>query len=330
MAELHPPEPPAEALQLGLAPGSNLMYMATIVTANQAEKAAAIRPPRKETRYTCPVLRETSMAVWNIKTLSSPHPPVSLAPVLDIAVTAQQGHTTNGPAVMFARLNSQGRIIVGLSNGDGFSYSQSMYIWQRLSEPWWAVGSQYWNTADSSISTVQPTTNRSNGGSAYDDDLKPENLSAGIIPLLERNTTTQSLLRGRAYFLQRLVKTLLVAEGYEGFESSVSVAHLENRVAAAMTLGAREEFHLYLLMYAKRIGAEGSKAKVEELLRSLMGSVFEDDDGNTGSEKAEKGQGWMAEEGDLVGWPRQDLLREVVLILGKLRSTLALSVLDCF
>lgn len=258
--------------------------------------------------------------VWNIKTLSSPHPPVSLAPILDIAVTAQQGHTTNGPAVMFARLNSQGRIIVGLSNGDGFSYSQSMYIWQRLSEPWWAVGSQYWNTADSSISTVQPTTNRSNGASGSDDDLKPENLSAGIIPLLERNTTTQSLLRGRAYFLQRLVKTLLVAEGYEGFESSVSVAHLENRVAAAMTLGAREEFHLYLLMYAKRIGAEGSKAKVEELLRSLMGGVFEDDDNDdekTDAEKVEKGQGWMAEEGDLVGWPRQDLLREVVLILGK-------------
>ncbi|KAG9665567.1 histone transcription regulator HIRA, WD repeat superfamily, partial [Aureobasidium melanogenum] len=192
-----------------------------------------------------------------------------------------------------------------------------MYIWQRLSEPWWAVGSQYWNTADTSISTVQPTTKGANGTSTTDDDLKPENLSAGIVPLLERNTTTQSLLRGRAYFLQRLVKTLLVAEGYEGFESAVSVAHLENRVAAAMTLGAREEFHLYLLMYAKRIGAEGSKAKVEELLRSLMGSVFEDEE-----EKPieERGQGWMAEEGDLVGWPREELLKEVVLILGKHRD----------
>ncbi|KAG9721783.1 hypothetical protein KCU73_g14148, partial [Aureobasidium melanogenum] len=60
------------------------------------------------------------------------------------------------------------------------------------------------------------------------------------------------------------------------------------------------------------IGAEGSKAKVEELLRSLMGSVFEDEE-----EKPieERGQGWMAEEGDLVGWPREELLREVVLIL---------------
>ena len=58
-----------------------------------------------------------------------------------------------------------------------------------------------------------------------------------------------------------------------------------------------------------------------------MGGVFEDDDNDdekTEAEKVEKGQGWMAEEGDLVGWPRQDLLREVILILGKSGSMLAL------
>ncbi|GAB7348446.1 hypothetical protein MBLNU459_g6864t2 [Dothideomycetes sp. NU459] len=259
--------------------------------------------------------------VWNIKSLSSPHPPISLAPVLDIAAAAQQNHLTTSPGIMFARLNSQGRIIVGMSNGDGFSYSPSMYIWQRLSEPWWAVGSQYWNTTDTSISTVQSASSSSshNGSSKNDDDdLKPENISAGIIPLLERNTTSQSLLRGRAYFLQRLVKTLLVAEGYEGFESAVSIAHLENRVAAAMTLGAREEFRLYLMMYAKRIGAEGMKGKVEELLRGLMGNIYEDD----GEDKTDgcAGDGWMTEGETMVGWKREELLKEVVLILGKHRD----------
>lgn len=249
--------------------------------------------------------------VWNIKTLSSPHPPISLAPVLDIAAAAQQNHLTTSPGIMFARLNSQGRIIVGMSNGDGFTYSPAMYIWQRLSEPWWAVGSQYWNTTDTSISTVQSASSAQRNGSNDDDELKPENISAGIIPLLERNTTSQSLLRGRAYFLQRLVKTLLVAEGYEGFESAVSIAHLENRVAAAMTLGAREEFRLYLMMYAKRIGAEGMKGKVEELLRGLMGSIYEDEpDGSAGD-------GWMTEGEDMVGWKREELLKEVVLILGE-------------
>lgn len=257
--------------------------------------------------------------VWNIKTLTAPHPPISLAPALDIAAAPQQNHLTASPSLMFARLNSQGRIIVGMSNGDGFTYSHSMYIWQRISEPWWAVGSQYWNTTDTSISTVQSSSsssrdNQTNGDE--DDDIKPENISAGIIPLLERNTTSQALLKGRAYFLQRLVKTLHSAEGYEGFESVVSIAHLENRVAAAMTLGAKEEFRLYLMMYAKRLGAEGLKGKVEELLRSLMGKIYEDDD-DDGDEKTE-GEGWMADGEVLVGWKREELLREVVLLLGKL------------
>lgn len=280
--------------------------------------------------------------VWDIRSLSSPHPPVSLAPVLDIAAATQQNHLTNAPAVMFARLNSQGRIIVGMSNGEGFAYSPDLYSWQRLSEPWWAVGSQYWNTTDTSISTVQPLASRNNS-TAEDEDLKPENISAGIIPYLERNTTTQALLRGRSYFLQRLVKTLLVAEGYENFESSVSIAHLENRVAAAMTLGAKEEFRLYLMMYAKRIGAEGIKAKVEELLRGLTGRIYEeeedddDDDDNDRDEFEKKrrgkpGEGWMSEQDEMVGWKREDLLKEVVLILGESISahTCAIRALGAF
>jgi len=132
------------------------------------------------------------------------------------------------------------------------------------------------------------------------------------------------------------MKSLLAAEGYEGFECAVSIAHLENRVAAAMMLGARDEFRLYLMMYAKRLGAEGMKGKIEELLRSLMGSMFEDEDGddetdpsdlnvdgihNNNESKTPKrkaqGQGWMSEGDEIVGWKRDDLLKEVVLLLGQ-------------
>ena len=258
--------------------------------------------------------------VWNIKTLSAPHPPVSLAPVLDMASQAQQNHLTASPSLMFARLNSQGCIVVGMSNGDGFSYSPSMYIWQRLSEPWWAVGSQYWNTTDTSLSTISTSSASRDKSTDTDDELRLENISAGIIPLLERNTTSQALLKGRAYFLQRLVKSLLSAEGYEGFESAVSIAHLENRVAGAMTLGAKEEFRLYLLMYAKRLGAEGLKAKVEELLRGLLGNIYEDEE-DAAERPPEGGEGWMTEGDEMVGWKREELLKEVVVLLGKFPQT---------
>ena len=252
--------------------------------------------------------------VWDMKTLESPHPPVSMAPVLDIAVYSLQDHTTRAPSVTSARLNSEGRIIVTLSNGDGYAYSPSMYTWQRLSEMWWAVGSQYWNTTDSSVGNLRSSSTQNRDGPSL------SNVSAGIIPFLERSTTNETLVRGRAYVLQRLVKQLLSREGFEGFESSVSVAHLENRIAAAMMLGAKDEFQVYLYMYAKRIGAEGLKAKVEELLRVLLGGIYEETEEDRRAEAAPKrnaeDRNWGNKTDLLCGWSRRDLLKGVVLILG--------------
>jgi protein HIRA/HIR1 len=250
--------------------------------------------------------------VWNIKTMSSPHPPVSLAPVLDAAVHSLTTHPTLAPAVTNARLNSEGRIIISLSNGEGYAYSPQMYTWQRLSEVWWAVGSQYWNTTDSSVG------NLSSGKKLATGDVP--DMGTGIIPFLERNTTNETLLRGRAYFLQRLIKALLSREGFESFESGVSIAHLENRVAAALMLGSKEEFRLYLLMYAKRLGAEGFKPKVEELLRTLLGGIVEDDaqESITVVRNAYKGRNWQDDSEMLCGWKRDDLLKDVVQLLGTL------------
>ncbi|KAI2790209.1 Protein HIR1 [Penicillium oxalicum] len=256
--------------------------------------------------------------VWNVKHLSSPHPPISLQPVLDAAIHTLGGNPTSAPAVTDARINSEGRIVVSLTNGEGYSYSPAMYTWQRVSEAWWAVGSQYWNSTDAPVGNLQARE-----GSQENKESKAA-VSAGIIPFLERNTTNETLLRGRAYFLQRLIKVLLSREGYETFESSVSIAHLENRMAAALSLGAKEEFRLYLNMYAKRIGAEGLKGKVEELLKGLIGGLFDDEDGSETVAKLQanehEGRNWREGSDDLCGWPRETLLKEVILALGKYRE----------
>lgn len=258
--------------------------------------------------------------VWNIKTMSSPHPPVSMAPVLDAAIHSLAHHPTGTPAITEARLNSEGRIVVSLSNGDGYAYSPQMYCWQRLSEVWWAVGSQYWNTTDSSVGNVQSA----NTQNILD---KSVNLSTGIMPWLERKTTSETLLRGRAYFLQRLIKVLLSREGFESFEAGVSIAHLENRIAAALMLGAKDEFRIYLLMYAKRLGAEGLRLKIEELLRTLLGGIVEqpelDNNGIAANINAVEGRNWQEDSKMICGWPREELLKDVVLLLGKCDFDLA-------
>lgn len=260
--------------------------------------------------------------VWDMKSLSSPHPPVSLAPILDIAVHSLQDHPTRAPAITGARLNSEGRIVVTLTNGEGYAYSPTMYVWQRLSELWWMVGSQYWNSLDSSVGNLRSTSALGNGTSS-------SNVSAGVIPFLERTTTNEVLARGRAQFLSRLVKQLLSREGFEGFESGVSIAHLENRIAAAMMLGAKDEFQVYLYMYAKRLGAEGLKLKVEELIRGLLGGIFEDnedqEDGEVRKEKMADDRHWGNKSESLCGWSRKELLSGVILILGKLFRHLSIA-----
>jgi protein HIRA/HIR1 len=192
-----------------------------------------------------------------------------------------------------------------MSNGDGYAYSPTMYVWQRISEPWWAVGSQYWNTTDSSVGNVRSKSDSNAADKEKDDQVSMENISAGIIPMLERNTTNQFLLTGRAFYLQRLIKALISAEGYESFESCTSVAHLENRVAAARALGAKQEFKIYLSMYVKRIGAEGLRGKIEELLRDLSKGLVEEDEEDTRTDQ------------EICGWQREELLKQAVVILGK-------------
>lgn len=251
--------------------------------------------------------------VWDMVNLSSPHPPVSLAPILDIATHSLQEHPTKAPAITGARLNSEGRIVVTLTNGEGYAYSPSMFAWQRLSELWWMVGSQYWNSTDSSVGNLRST-------SALGNDTSSSNVSAGVIPFLERTTTNETLARGRAQILNRLVKQLLSREGFEGFESGVSIAHLENRIAAAMMLGAKDEFQVYLYMYAKRLGVEGLKLKVEELLRGLLGGIFEDNEEESKARAPTRNvvdRHWGNETDMLCGWPRRALLKGVILILGK-------------
>ena len=250
--------------------------------------------------------------VWNIKSLSSPHPPVSIAPILDIATHSLASHPTRAPAVTSAHLNSEGRIIITLSNGDGYTYSPSLYAWQCLSEVWWGLTSQYWNSGDaSSVGNLKKARDKED--SAYDSQT-----SSGILPFLEKHTKNEIFVRGRAYSSQRLIKALLPREGYESFESAVSIAHLENRIAAAMTLGARDEFRSNLEMYAKRLGVEGQKVKAEELLRGLMGDG--EDLVNAAGGSLKPGQDdrlWGSSGNTVCGWSRRELLGQLILIFGE-------------
>jgi protein HIRA/HIR1 len=97
--------------------------------------------------------------------------------------------------------------VVTLSNGDAFMYSPDLLAWLRLSESWWAVGSQYWDASG----------------------LKPRAGSniQGTVGLVERRTDDEVLKMGRGRYLQRILKTTMLKEEFKGLETAVSIGHLE-------------------------------------------------------------------------------------------------------
>jgi hypothetical protein len=61
-------QPATPVLQAGFDLDSYSAYIATSVTENQAPKVVAIKPPKSDTRNTCPSFLETSIVVWSIST----------------------------------------------------------------------------------------------------------------------------------------------------------------------------------------------------------------------------------------------------------------------
>ncbi|KAF3932294.1 hypothetical protein ABW19_dt0205415 [Dactylella cylindrospora] len=242
--------------------------------------------------------------VWNLQTMKSKYGAggVSLAPIFDVAsvLSDENKPTAKGESITEASVNGNGNVIICLTSGDGFVYSSDLCVWQKISEAWWATGSQFWDTS---------------GGTAM---TTGAGLSSGIIPFVERRTTSEVLMHGRGRFLQGIIKRLLSREGWEGFESTVSVAHLENRIAAAKSLQAKDDFKTYLTMYARRIAMEGAKYKVEELCKELMTEVNESMmmiDDSAGSKAESKVEDTM-----ICGWDKTELLKSCLLIFGKFRE----------
>ncbi|KAF3909895.1 hypothetical protein ABW21_db0208404 [Orbilia brochopaga] len=197
--------------------------------------------------------------VWNLQTMKAKYGAggVSLAPIFDIATVLSDADKpiAKAESVTEASVNGNGNVIVCLTSGDGFVYSSDMCVWQRISEAWWATSSQFWDTSGGTPMTTSA------------------GLSSGIIPFVERRTTAEVLMHGRGRFLQGIIKRLLNREGWEGFESTVSISHLENRIAAAKGLRAQDDFKTYLTMYARRIAMEGKFRELQRITTPYARSV---------------------------------------------------------
>lgn len=61
----------------------------------------------------------------------------------------------------------------------------------------------------------------------------------------------------------------------DDYRTAISLAHLETRLLAAAALDSPSEYRNFLLQYAKKLSDEGLRSKAEELIRELLGPIYQ-------------------------------------------------------
>lgn len=187
------------------------------------------------------------MHAWDVRQRRALFTPVSLAAILDTGSKAQE--LTKGPGVTSVQL-TETSIVVSLTNGNVYAYYAEMQVWARVSEPFWAYGSQFWDSTGFAV-------------------------RQGPVAAAERRTNEEALLkagaRGRA--LQRQAVNRMLQEGFQGYEGIVSLSHLANRVASSSLLDETgKETKRNLELYIRRLSENGQRNRLAEVFRELLSS----------------------------------------------------------
>ncbi|ANB12613.1 Hir1p [Sugiyamaella lignohabitans] len=276
--------------------------------------------------------------IWDMKRqVAVLKPAVSLAPILDTSLKYVENGLSRAPNVTQCGVTNKGHAIITLSNGQGYTYNEPMGSWQRISDSWYAFGSQYWDSNGMpGVDVFGVSSKRDDGSvSVAGSRANRRGYSGGLIALAERRTNEEVVVKSgsRGRYLQRLAKNRMLQEGYEGFEAAVSLAHLETRISAAIVLDSGDELRKFLITYARRVGEEGMKDRLEELCKDLLGPEGDIASADTDGSVAAATDGQLSissndrTSGPVPVWKptlcdiqKKDLLKEVIFAAGKIRE----------
>lgn len=243
--------------------------------------------------------------VWNIEQkkihLQSP---LSLSSLLDLSNKYQEDGLSKSDNITMCSITNNGIPLITLSNGAGYLFNKDLGTWQTISESWWAFGSHYWDSLGN------------------DDGSKPQSYGlfcdsndSSIVGLLEQKTNELILRKtraGRGKYFNKISKNMLMKEGFENLENTISLSHLENRILCCELLGEFKDFHDFFIIYVKRICELGFKAKLFEVCDQLLGPS-EPNSATTREGEANWNQ-------EICGIKKHDLLKEVILSCAKNRD----------
>ncbi|KAI0674580.1 WD40 repeat-like protein [Trametes maxima] len=172
--------------------------------------------------------------VWDVRKQAAKFSPTSITPILA---------TSPNLTIVSVAVRPNGAPVIQLSDGVAHSYDPALLAWVKLSEPWWAEGSDAWQGRQ-----------RTNSLSA----------ARGPVAIIEGAVSERMLVdSGRAEKVRPA-----------WWNTALTLGHLESKLHAAKALDSPQEYKQALLLYAKRIADEGFRAKAEELAKELFGPVY--------------------------------------------------------
>jgi len=180
--------------------------------------------------------------VWNMKTLSAHHSPVSLSPLF-LSVGGEPSPNVRVSSV-FIRPN--GTVVVSLSSGGVYSYDSSLQTWVCISDNWWSSGSDVWNART-----------RSSSSSAAHGVLAGIEASVAEAAMVMPNPNADPGIERPAWW-----------------NTALTLGHLESRLHACRLLDSASEYKQALLLYVKKIADEGFRGKAEEVLKEYCGPLY--------------------------------------------------------
>ena len=219
------------------------------------------------------------------------HSPQSIKALLDLSSKYEEDGLSKSENITMCSVTSKGIPLITLSSGSGYLFNKDLGVWHIVTESWWAFGSHYWDSL---------AQNRNQPDSAKQEE--------SIIALLEQKTNEEILRKsrtGRGKFMNKISKNMIMKEGFENLENSISINHLENRMLASELLGEKDDFHAFFLTYVRRISELGLKAQLLGICSELYGP------------EDMKLNGWKP---TICEWDKRALLKELVLTCAKYRN----------
>ena len=161
--------------------------------------------------------------------------PTPVQPLL--SPNGSAGGTTMAITSLAARPN--GCPIISTTSGVTYSFDSNLCTFVKLSEPWWAEGSDAWSS--------RPRNN---------------SMQQAVVASIESAIS------------ERITPSPGTTQRPTWWTSALTLGHLESRLHAARVLDSRVEYKQILLVYAKKIADEGFRNKAEELIKDLFGPVY--------------------------------------------------------